>query len=178
MIAERAHPLAGRSAAGRGVSARPAAAAHRVSLRCAASAIAAVSDALGVELPRRPKTSATAGSRVALWLGPDEWLIIDETADPVPALAGIDAPHSAVDVSHRNTAILVEGPGAETLLAHGCPQDLSPEAFGEGACSRTVFGKAEIVLHRPAAETFRMEVWRSFSDYVFTYLADAARDLG
>ena len=177
-IAGRAHPLAGRSAAGGGVSVNPAPAARRLSLRCAPSAVAALSDALGVKLPRRPKKSAVSGARLALWLGPDEWLIVDEAADPAAALAGIEAPHSAVDVSHRNTAIMVTGVSAAELIAHGCPHNVSLEAFPVGACSRTVFGKAEIVLYRPAAETFRIEVWRSFSDYVFAYLADAARDLG
>ena len=177
VIRDRTHALAGRSAAGRGVSVGPAPAAYRMSLRCSSSAIPAISDALGVKLPRRPKQSAVEDSRMALWLGPDEWLIIDEASDMMAALAGIEAPHSAVDVSHRNTAIMVTGVNAAELIAHGCPRNVSPEAFPVGACSRTVFGKAEIVLYRPAAETFRVEVWRSFSDYVFAYLADAARDI-
>ena len=77
----------------------------------------------------------------------------------------------------RNTAILVSGKGAEDVLSAGCPQDLSLSAFPAGACSRTVLGKAEVVLFRIAADVFRVEVWRSFSDYVFTLLREAARDL-
>jgi hypothetical protein len=46
----------------------------------------------------------------------------------------------------------------------GCPQDLSLETFPVGACSRTMFGKAEIVLFRTEEDTFRVGVlalvWR------------------
>ena len=35
-----------------------------------------VSKALGVKLPQKPKTSASDGGRTALWLGPDEWLVL------------------------------------------------------------------------------------------------------
>lgn len=68
------------------------------------------------------------------------------------------------------------GPGAEATLSAGCPQDLSLAVFPVGACSRTIFGKVEIVIHRTAEDAFRVECWRSFSDYVFTFLSEAARD--
>ena len=71
---------------------------------------------------------------------------------------------------------MVEGAGAEDVLSAGCPQDLSPAAFPVGACSRTVLGKIEIVLLRTSEDAFRVECWRSFSDYAYTFLADAARD--
>jgi sarcosine oxidase, subunit gamma len=44
-------------------------------------------------------------------------------------------------------------------------------------CTRTVFGKAEIVLWRPAEQSFRLEVWRSFSPYVAHLLHEVAREL-
>lgn len=184
----RRHPLEGRSARASNVEVTPAEAAKRLSLRAPAGSVAALSKALGVKLPNRPKTSAISkggiinrrngnGTRAALWLGPDEWLVLDFNGrDPVAECAGVKAFHSAVDISHRNTAIIVSGAGAEATLNAGCPQDLSLLAFPVGACSRTVLGKAEVVLWRTAEDTFRVECWRSFSDYVFTFLAEAARD--
>ena len=102
-------------------------------------------------MPQKPKTSASKGSRTALWLGPDEWLVIDDGAkDPLEACAGVEALHSAVGISHRNVAISVSGPGAANTINAGCPQDLSLAAFPVGACSRTILGKVEIVLLRTA----------------------------
>lgn len=159
-----------------GVSVVPAKPAARMSLRARSDGIAALSAALKVEIPTKPKTSAQADDRHALWIGPDEWLVIDLAGnDPTIDAATVQSLHSAVDVSHRNVAILVSGAKAADVINAGCPQDLSLEAFPVGACSRTVLGKIEIVLLRTAADQFRVECWRSFSDYAFAYLTDAAR---
>ncbi|MAS08021.1 MAG: sarcosine oxidase subunit gamma [Ahrensia sp.] len=170
-------PLAGMMHGGPGVSISAAPAANRINLRADEAAMAGLSKALGVTLPSKPKTSASKGSRHVLWIGPDEWLVIDETGDPAADCAKVKPAHSAVDVSHRNTAILVSGPFAADVISAGCPQDLSLESFPVGACSRTVFGKIEIVLYRTAEDAFRVECWRSFSDYAFEFLKDAARGL-
>ena len=136
----------------------------------------AVGPALGLTLPAEPDTVVRAGELTALWLGPDEWLVIDTGGgDPVADCAKAKALHSAVDISQRNTAILVEGAGAEDVLSAGCPQDLSLAAFPVGACSRTVLGKIEAVVWRTGEKTFRVECWRSFSTYAFDLLEDAAR---
>ncbi|MDM9648850.1 sarcosine oxidase subunit gamma [Rhizobium sp. S163] len=166
---------------GGSASVRLTAAPHatRVALRAPAESLSAISSALGVTVPDAPKTLGRKGGRAALWLGPDEWLVIDESgADMMGALKDVGVVHSATDVSHRNVAIIVSGPGAETTISTGCPQDLSLEAFPVGACSRTLFGKAEIVLFRTEEDTFRVECWRSFADFVFGLLAEGAEDAG
>jgi len=173
----RALPLAGMVHGGAEVTVSVAPAAYRISLRASGPAVAALSKALGVTLPKTPGTSESAGSRHALWLGPDEWFVFDEAVDPAADCAKSKAAHSAVDISHRNTAILVSGPAAADVINAGCPRDLSLEAFPAGACSRTVMGKIEILLYRTGADDFRVECWRSFSDYAFAFLADAARGL-
>ncbi|WP_295810687.1 sarcosine oxidase subunit gamma [uncultured Nitratireductor sp.] len=174
----RTTSLEGRFLNAEGITLVRAEPATRLSLRASKPALKTLSKALGLDLPQRPKSVAANAGRTALWLGPDEWLVIDETgSDLVAACAPVAAFHSAVDVSHRNTAVLVSGPRVETVLNAGCPQDLSLDAFPVGACSRTVFGKAEVVLWRTDNEMFRVECWRSFSDYVFMLLEAAARDL-
>ena len=173
---QRRHPLADRRFAASGVSMEPAAACERLSLRAGKDALAELGKALGVKLPTKPKSSATAKQVTALWLGPDEWLVLAEAnAKLISRMDKLGSIRfSAVDVSHRNTAIVIEGPKAATALNAGCPQDLSLSAFPVHACSRTVLGKSEIVLVRQAEQRFRVECWRSFSDYVWNYLADAA----
>ena len=175
--ADRRPALAGRSVSATGVKLEVLPPAERISLRAPEASVAALSKALGVTLPNRPKTSATKAGRTALWLGPDEWLVIDEAGkDPLADCAKVTALHSAVGISHRNVGISVAGPAAAVAINSGCPQDLSLEAFPVGAASRTILGKSEIVLLRTAADSFRVECWRSFSDYVFTLLSEAASD--
>lgn len=175
--AERYPALAGRALAATGVKLAVLPPAERISLRAPEASVTALSKALGVSLPRKPKTSTAKAGRTALWLGPDEWLVIDEAAkDPLADCAKVTALHSAVGISHRNVAVAVTGPAAAATINAGCPQDLSLGAFPVGASSRTILGKVEIVLLRTAADAFRVECWRSFSDYVFTFLSEAAGD--
>jgi sarcosine oxidase, subunit gamma len=170
-------PLDGRISAQGPVSVAALASASRLSLRARPQSVAALSKALGLDLPTKPKTSATKGTRTAFWLGPDEWLILDEAGkDLVAECAKAKVLHSAVDISQRNTAILVSGINAEGTISAGCPQNMAEGAFPVGAVSRTLIGKSEVIIHRVGKQAFRVECWRSFSDYVFTYLSEAARD--
>lgn len=170
---------AGKNVGGEGVALKVLEPASRMSLRARPDTIAALSKALGVTLPQKPKSSAAKAGRTALWLGPDEWLVIDEAGgNPVADCAGVKGLHSAVDVSHRNVAMAVTGPNAAATLSSGCPQDLSLAAFPVGAASRTILGKVEIIVLRTAEDAFRVECWRSFSDYVWGFLSEAARDAG
>lgn len=171
-------PHEGRRFANSAVNIEAVLPATRISLRVAVESAGKLTRPLGLKLPLLPKSTMSKNGRSALWLGPDEWLIVDEKPDAVSGLMGKlgKADCSAVDVSHRNTAISVSGAGAENVLSSGCLQDLARQSFPVGACSRTTFGKIEIVLWRLDEESFRIEVWRSFSDYLWSYLLDAAQD--
>ncbi|MCF6320208.1 MAG: sarcosine oxidase subunit gamma [Rhizobiaceae bacterium] len=173
------HPLAEQLFAGSGVLLKPLAPRTRIALRANSDEIKKIAKILALQLPTKPKSSATKGSRTALWLGPDEWLIIDKPKSELknlPAdLSGILC--SAVDISHRNTAITITGNAATNVISAGCPQNLSLEVFPVGACSRTILGKSEIILFRTGQTEFHIECWRSFSDYVWKYLVDAAKSL-
>ena len=175
-VATRIGPLDGRHAGTALVSALPAPPSFRLNLRARPDAVPVLETALGIALPHEAMTSTTEGARSALWLGPDEWLVIDGEADPSVDLAGVDGLYSAVDISHRNTAIHVVGPRAQDALENGCPRDLSLDAFPVGSCARTVLGKAEVVIWRGKEDAFRIECWRSFSPYVMDFLEAATRD--
>jgi len=149
----------------------------RAVLRCREVDIDLVSERLRIALPREACRSAYSRELSALWLGPDEWLIISSALtdgwvlDLSSRLDG--APCSLVDVSHRQVALSVHGPRAEEVLASGCALDLSVAAFPVGMCTRTMFGKAEIVLWRTVTASFHLEVWRSFAPYVEALLREA-----
>ena len=179
--AARALPLGAlsRSApAGSGVSVRPAGAEARFSLRARLAAGAAPKLA-GLALDAPINTVGTDGEVWLARLGPDEWLVGGPEADADllqgrihEARAGL--PHSLVDVSHRNVGIDVSGRQAAAVLNAGCPLDLSETAFPPGSATRTLLGKAEIVLIRAtAAPLYRVECWRSFSTYVHGFLNEA-----
>ncbi len=164
------------------VKAYPLPFATRLNLRGSPDVVEPVRKAFGVAPPTQPMGSASAGERAALWLGPDEWLLLaEENAGDLmgtltSALGGVF--HSLVDISHRQVGIAIEGPGAARLLAAGCPLDLDARAFPVGMSTRTLLVKAEIGLWRREENFFRIEVLRSFAPYVARILDLAARDQG
>jgi sarcosine oxidase, subunit gamma len=151
-------------------------------LRGAPAALTAAGEALGLSLSMPACRASVHGGRAALWLGPDERLLLGEDSSAAETERQLgqalgDQPYSLVDVSHRQLALAIAGPQAATLLAAGCPLDLDRDAFPVGMCTRTVLAKAEIVLWRVADDRFHLEVWRSFAAYVSGVMAEAARDL-
>jgi sarcosine oxidase subunit gamma len=157
-------------------------AASRFIFRGLAAAQIAAGSGFGVALPTVACRAAAAGSRAALWLGPDEWLLLAGESEGPAVAADLsralgEQAHSLVDVSHRQVALELRGPHAEWLLASQCPLPLDLESFPVGMCTRTVFAKVEIVLWRNDAETFHVEVWRSFSRYAVELLTEVAREI-
>ena len=120
----------------------------------------------GLIVPDQPCRDAEAGPRAALWLGPDEWLLL--------GFAAVETPFAVVDVGHRSLGFRLAGPRAAELLAGGVPLDLSPAAFPVGTCTRTIFEKAEIVLWRRAEAAWHIEVARSFAPYLCDMIAAIA----
>jgi sarcosine oxidase subunit gamma len=159
------------------VEALPAA---RFILRGAEAVRVACGMAFGVEPPSRLGPAGESEGRAALWLGPDEWLLIADGADAADIGAMLESvlegtAHSLVDVSHRQTALIASGPTAARVLNAGCPLDLDLKAFPVGFATRTLFDKVEIVLWRRAETTFHIEIWRSFAPFLVGSLAEAAR---
>ncbi|MFF4212003.1 sarcosine oxidase subunit gamma [Streptomyces sp. NPDC001796] len=145
----------------------------------------AVGLALGCQLPLEPNTVVRAGDLTAVWLGPDEWLLVGppgtqrELEGRIRAAAG-DEPVSVTDVSAQRTTLLVAGPRARDLLSHGCALDLHPRAFGPGRCAQTTLARTQVVLvaRDEARAGFWVLVRSSFAGYLTDWLLDAAVEYG
>ena len=140
---------------------------RRYVLRADPRQVVVVAAHYGWPMPERMLRARSDGERASLWLGPDEWLLLGTASTaqsaPMPSLAHA---HSLVDVSERQLALEIAGKEVEDLLQSACPLDLCAEAFSVGNCTRTIFGRCEIVLWRMEAQRFRLECGRSYLPYV------------
>jgi sarcosine oxidase, subunit gamma len=166
--------------AGERFSLAEAPAAARFILRGADAVRVACGMVFGAEPPSRLGPAGEVDKRAALWLGPDEWLLIADEGDVASVAELLESVlegtgHSLVDVSHRQIGLVASGPAAARVLNAGCPLDLDLSAFPVGFATRTVFDKVEIVLWRREATKFHVEVWRSFAPWLAASLAEAAR---
>jgi heterotetrameric sarcosine oxidase gamma subunit len=159
-----------------GITVARAAPAIRLNVRADTHAAATVGMALGVLLGSAPCRAVITRQRTALWLGPDEWLVLAPETDQALLQQIVPVPASIVDVSHGLAGIDVIGPRAAWCINAFNALDLDPSAFPVTACTRTVFGKAQIVLWRAGADAFRIETARSFAPYVWACLDEARRE--
>ncbi len=180
--ANRSNPLDGAAfSAGPGplLDMAPSEDCSRFALRIARKDLVKASAAFGQDIPANiGKTSLTA-EKTALCLGPDEWLLMareDEGEEIAARFTVISehTTHSLVDVGHRTVGIDVFGPAAALVLSAGCPLDL--DALPIGHCTRTILDKAEIILMKLETEHYRLEVMRSFTEFVWSFLSSAGRE--
>jgi len=144
----------------------------------------AVRKVAGIELPTEPNTVVEGDECRAFWLGPDEWYIVgapgreDELVEALEnALAG---QHFAVnDLTSGLTTLELRGPRLRDVLAKGCTLDLHPRSFAAGQCAQTLVAHAGVLIrHVDDTPTFEITVRRSFADYFWVWLEDAALEYG
>ena len=135
---------------------------------------------LDIYLPERPNSVAGGAGCLALWLGPDEWLITGEPGEEHRMVAALRAglssvASSVVDVSDAQTVLRVEGHKARKVLQKGCRIDLHPRVFAAGSCAQTGLAKASVLLHQ-AADTPQYDIYvdASFAVYLWSWLYDAS----
>jgi sarcosine oxidase subunit gamma len=149
----------------------------RLLLRGQVPAIEAIGRALAMNLLGLSGRYVEREDDRALWLGPDEWLLKSpkEAEGLVTSLeaecAGLQ--YAVVDVSSMYMTVHVCGDRSAFLINHGCPLDLSHEAFETGRCTRTLLGKSEIILSRVGEDAFEIDVLRSFAPYATQFLREA-----
>lgn len=117
----------------------------------------------------------TTGEVTALWLGPDQWLLLSDhlSAEKLIAMCATEfagLSHHAVDISAALSCATVDGERAPTLLAMGAGVDWSAQ------CIRTRFAAVPVVAHRHADTSFDLYYDRSLRDYLRQWMSHALRD--
>ena len=178
-------PLAGAAAAeGLSVSLREIPDRGMIDLRGLASDrkfMAAAKEALGIDLPRQPRSSVAWGDIKLLWLSIDQWLILcprgkvtDVIARLRDALGNI---HSlVVDVSDMRAVIRMEGEGCREIIMKGTSLDLLSAEYAPGLVRRMRFAEIAALLNVVEDDVFDIYVFRSYAHYAWDFLRAAARE--
>ena len=136
----------------------------------------------GTTLPETANHFTRSGARRAIWLGPDETLLLCSDAETEELhrtlstqLAGR---HFALTVvSDAVSVYLIQGVRARDMLAKGCAVDLHISVFRPGMCAQTTLDRAAVTLICETEDEVCL-VCRSFADYVESWLKDAATEYG
>ena len=160
----------------------------KLALRGKPEIVTAAANDAGFNLPEAINRAADSAAGRAIRLGPDEFLLLLEPGrlkDVGRSLGEVlaDQHHAVVDLSARLVAVELIGHSAgpttaRDTLAAACPLDLDPRSFESGQATRTIFGKAEIILDCLGANHFRLLTNRSFGEYVRQLVREAGREFG
>lgn len=137
--------------------------------------------ALGFAMPVVPNTVTSRDYRRALWLGPDEWLVVgldgEQRALEQVLRNGLSGAFgSIVDVSANRTVLEIRGAKARELLAHGVSIDLDAHSLGPDRCAQTLLAKSQVIIERRDETAFHVYARISFASYVASWLLDAAAE--
>jgi len=141
---------------------------------------ASLAAVVGAPWPTAVGRSNGAQTRV-LCFGPTDWLVLsDGAADALVRdleEAAKDSTLSVTDLSQGIVAIEVAGACARDLLAKACGLDVHARIFGPGVCARTRFADIAVIVHAVGdGAAFHCYVSRSYVDYLFEWLTDAAAE--
>lgn len=142
----------------------------------------AVEQVLGVALPLVPGTCTTNGEASMYWLAPNEWLVIvgagTEFEIETRLRQTLRGHFAIVDVSGGQTLVRLSGPAVAMVLKKSSVYDFHPDHFPVGRCVQTTFAKATALVSKTADDSFDLVIRRSFADYLFRWLIDAAGEYG
>ncbi|MDT8343742.1 MAG: sarcosine oxidase subunit gamma family protein [Thermohalobaculum sp.] len=139
---------------------------------------AAVRAATGAAVPAPLRLESGADGR-AVWMSPDELLLLTAIGDAPAALATAEAALSgqhamALDVSDARVVFRLSGAKVAEVLAKGAPVDLRAAAFSVGSARRTHLGSIAVGFWRLGPEEWEIVCFRSLAHHLADWLAQAS----
>ena len=143
--------------------------------------ISSFSKILGTVLPTKSNTYSKNEEIKAIWLGPDEWLIVSDDDIFIKLQNKIDNLETSVtDVSENRTIIRIRGTQTYVLLSKFLVLDLEKNLSTDLSCAQTLFVKVPVLLVRnhcdgiPEIDIFTN---RSHANYIYNLIVDGTKNL-
>jgi sarcosine oxidase subunit gamma len=143
--------------------------------------IATIREVTGLGLPDGAGGGVATETKAAFGFAPGKFLVVDLDHEGLAAefSAAVGSETGTVtDLSHGRTAIRVEGPKAEWVLAKFFAVDFSLPAFPLGSGISTMHHDIFAQIQRTGADRFDLYVFRSFARSFWNALCHAAEEAG
>lgn len=135
--------------------------------------IAGVGEALGTQLPVTPNRASGSVPR-AIWMGPDEWMVVDATCPNAAVEQASNARVTLmVPVGDGRYSLDVTGAAGRDFLAKGVSIDLHPRGLPVDHTAMTLLAQVPVVIDHIAPDVFRLWFDVSVRHYVRTWMEDA-----
>ena len=150
--------------------------------------ITAIGKNLNMILPTEANTSTSSEALTALWLSPDEWMLISnktisedtntyEVEDNLINNISKANLGAVTDVSDQFVMINIKGSKVFDLLATGSPFNFNEFKNKEGSVVQTILSHIDVIIHLTEISNVNLLVRRSFSEHLHSWLNDSASRL-
>ena len=143
--------------------------------------ISSCSKILGTMLPTKANTYSKNEKVKVMWLGPNEWLIVNDDDSFLKLQNEIgDLEGSVTDVSENRTIIRIRGREVFILLSKFVVLDLEKNLSTGSSCAQTLFAKVPVLLvknHHNGTPEIDIFTNRSHANYIYNLIVDGTKNL-
>ena len=150
--------------------------------------ITAIGKNLNMILPSEANTSTSSESLTALWLSPDEWMLLSnkvlsentnsfEVEDNLINNISKANLGAVTDVSDQFVMINLKGNKVFDLFATGSPYNFNEFKDKKGSVVQTILSHIDVIIHLIEINEVNLLVRRSFSEHLYSWINDSASRL-
>ena len=143
---------------------------------------------LNMILPTKANTSTSAEDLTALWLSPDEWMLVSnkllseennsyEVEDNLINNISKVNLGAVTDVSDQFVMINIRGSKVFDLFATGSPFNFNEFKNKKGSVVQTILSHIDVIIHLTEINEVNLMVRRSFSEHLYSWINDSASRL-
>ena len=150
--------------------------------------ITAIGKNLNMILPTEANTSTSSETLTALWLSPDEWMLVSnkivsedtntyEVEDKLISNISKVNLGAVTDVSDQFVMINIKGSKVFDLFATGSPFNFNEFKNKKGSVVQTILSHIDVIIHLTEINEVNLLVRRSFSQHLYSWINDSASRL-
>ncbi len=143
---------------------------------------------LNMILPTEANTSTTSDKLTAIWLSPDEWMIISNElaskntnkSDLYEMLYNSISKTNlgaVIDVTDQFVQLELKGENVYEIFSAGSPFNFNEFKEKKGSTTQTVLNHVDVILHHKGENILNLFVRRSFAEHLFSWIEDCASRL-
>ena len=143
---------------------------------------------LNMILPTEANTSSTSDKLTAIWLSPDEWMIVsNELAnkdinkyDLYEVLFNSISKTNlgaVIDVTDQFVQLELKGENIYEIFSAGSPFNFNEFKEKKGSTTQTVLNHIDVILHHKDENIVNLFVRRSFAEHLYSWIEDSASRL-
>ena len=138
---------------------------------------------LNMILPTEANTSTASDKLTAIWLSPDEWLIVSnelvskdtnkyELQEMLFKSISKTNLGAVVDVTDQFVQLELKGKNIYEIFSSGSPFNFNEFKNKKGSTTQTVLNNIDVILHHKEENVVNLFVRRSFSEHLFNWIED------